>query len=725
VNRRTALATLSSAWLMGCGGGNESTDNPALRSTAESSTRVAGAAQRRTAPDVPPSSASDAQQSKASDANVAEKSDSATPEGTPTQPKPADVAVTLNLNKVINFDFWNGNSRYSRWQEHESWTKKSGGSGGLVKVDFDLQDLANGGAAVPMIGGRYLLLLDGKQIAVTEVRAGATSGSFQVDVDPLPHGYHILDIVGHRDEVCAPWPVYVDGAGPLPQWMPVATSSHEVVIADRPFLIKWVPAKFEPTIVPLTKRSYEHFADARSRTQLNLEQLVVGHQRRPALCKGGELTTMQRQWYTIGDAIAKVPRQPLLDGPRGRGCLGFITHAMVGTGTQTADPSSAPRGNVYVTTPWSVCRVAPDGTVTTLAGYRHPGINTYWEDPSNVELVGDFGPDEPHFHEIWGATWVKQTLAVNTSAAPIPSEDNRQPHLVGPRLLVTNPQSGRVQALDFPARSHGPAKVTTWFRGSDPWDVVGPWNGSYFVSERGAHRVLQLDVDGNIERVLLQGRALSRVEHTRLVTRLAPLETIRAEPVVGPEGLALMDDWLYIASHAMGQVIRFNLVTGERQVVKDYSSDHNYFLKIAVSDGSFGPRHTLFITSWTVGHFGLPAAFLPDGTSWSLSTYSSATVRPKGAGGNWEIPSYNGAVGVGGGRLVGGGAGEGVWELSIATAPMLDGARYNAGKKQWCDERGFWLTHSDGGFGHYGLPLPWGESPEIDYYLQCHGHTRP
>ena len=139
--------------------------------------------------------------------------------------------------------------------------------------------------------------------------------------------------------------------------MPVATSSHEVAIGDRPFLIKWVPAKFDPIIVPLAKRTYEQFADARSRTRLNLEQLVVDHQRRPALGKSGELTTMQRQWYTIGDAMRPIPRLPLLDGPRGRGCLGFITHAMVGTGTQDANTNSAPRGNVYVTTPWSVCRV--------------------------------------------------------------------------------------------------------------------------------------------------------------------------------------------------------------------------------------------------------------------------------------------------------------------------------------------------------------------------------
>jgi hypothetical protein len=61
----------------------------------------------------------------------------------------------------------------------------------------------------------------------------------------------------------------------------------------------------------------------------------------------------------------------------------------------------------------------------------------------------------------------------------------------------------------------------------------------------------------------------------------------------------------------------------------------------------------------------------------------------------------------------------------LAKEPPVDGALYNAGKKQWHDERGFWLTHSDGGFGHYGLPLPWGKSSEIDYYLQCHGHVKP
>jgi len=637
----------------------------------------------------------------------------------PAQPKPADIERPVDYERCLNFDFWNGTSRYSRWQEHEAWV-----AGQLVRVGFDCQAIGNGGGTVKMAGGRYALTLDGVEIASIDIEPGATKGRFSVQTDTLPHGYGVLDIVG--PEPALPWPVFVRRVdGPEPEWMPVATASHEVAVGRRPFLIKWVPARFDPVLVPLTKRSYEPFSDARSSKHLSLEKLVVDHQRRPARAKGGELCTMQRQWYTIGDAVAKLPKQALLDGPRGRACLGYITHAMVGTGTQTADPTSEPRGNVYVSTPWSVVRIGPDGTATTLFGYRHPGIANYWEDPTNVELVGGFGPDEPAPHEIWGMAWLKSSLGVDTSAAPIPGEDNRQPHLVPPKLLFTNPQNDRIQVAEFDPRAHGPAKrVTTWFKGPDVWDVVGPWRGSYFASVRGEHRVVQLDENGTIERVLLQGRPLSRVDHSRLVIRLAALTEIQAEPVVSPEGLALMDDWLYIASHAMGQVIRLNLETGERQVVKAFASDHNYFLKIAVSDGSFGPRHTLFITSWTVGRFGFPAAFLPDGTNWPLSTYSGATARPRGAGGVWEGFSYNGAVGVGGGRLIGGGAGEGVWEIAATQAgsPAVDGAKYQAGKKRWYSS-GYWLTHGEGGFGHFGLPLPWGENPEIDYYLQCHGHT--
>ena len=54
---------------------------------------------------------------------------------------------------------------------------------------------------------------------------------------------------------------------------------------------------------------------------------------------------------------------------------------------------------------------------------------------------------------------------------------------------------------------------------------------------------------------------------------------------------------------------------------------------------------------------------------------------------------------------------------ALATDPVIDSAKYTAGMDQW-QARGYGLTHGRGGYGYYGLPLPWGETPEIDYFLQ-------
>jgi hypothetical protein len=36
--------------------------------------------------------------------------------------------------------------------------------------------------------------------------------------------------------------------------------------------------------------------------------------------------------------------------------------------------------------------------------------------------------------------------------------------------------------------------------------------------------------------------------------------------------------------------------------------------------------------------------------------------------------------------------------------------------------RGYSLTHGPAGYGFYGLPLPWGVTPEIDYFLRANLH---
>ena len=215
---------------------------------------------------------------------------------------------------------------------------------------------------------------------------------------------------------------------------------------------------------------------------------------------------------------------------------------------------------------------------------------------------------------------------------------------------------------------------------------------------------------GELERVVVQGRDLSSVKdtQTRWVTRKAPLTEIRAEDVVGPEGLYVLGDWLYYGSQAMAQVKRVHLVTGEIQQVCDVQANFatgNKFVKITASDGSFGPEGTVFISQWLPQ---MPLAILPDGTEWKYGF---------GPGVVYDI-----CCAIKGGRFVYGGCGEGINELRLVdSVPSVNTAKRGAGKEKWI-ERGYYLTHGSGGFGFHGLPLPWGEDSDIDYWLKAAGH---
>ena len=87
------------------------------------------------------------------------------------------------------------------------------------------------------------------------------------------------------------------------------------------------------------------------------------------------------------------------------------------------------------------------------------------------------------------------------------------------------------------------------------------------------------------------------------------------------------------------------------------------------------------------------------------------------------LSSYASAVGIGHGRMLFGTAEEGLHVVSKAldTDPVIDAAQYKAGMDQW-QARGYGLTHGPGGYGFYGLPLPWGATPEIDYFLRANLH---
>jgi hypothetical protein len=414
--------------------------------------------------------------------------------------------------------------------------------------------------------------------------------------------------------------------------------------------------------------------------------------------------------------IGAKPRFPLLDGLRGVGSVSMPTHLQVGR-----------NGKIYFTDSWRLGVVSPYGEVKTLAGYRHKSTPSYWEPEPDVELVGDWSaiPESRRgFHELWGMAWDQRTLGTDPNAAPIGGE---QPHVTGPRAFVADTQNNRVCLITFSATSRdAPAKVTEFITGlADPWDVVCE-NGVLYVSERTAHRISAFDATtGARLRTVLQGQDMSGVNASRFPFKKASTTDIQTQNVVGPEGMTYQDGWLYYASRVMEQVKRVNVSStskplGTVELVANVTMDTNsQYAKIAISDGTFGPRGTVFVVTWSVLYYGFPQAYLPNGTLWN---YQGGYEEP---GLPYATNGYPCAVAVGAGKLVWGGAIEGLVMLSrkLASDPQLDHARYVRGEKEYIG-RGYPLLYGHAGWGFYGIPLPWGQSGDMDYFLAAQGHPR-
>lgn len=641
----------------------------------------------------------------------------------PATARPAGMVRTLNPDRRLTFDSWNGNTRYNR---SERLTVLRGD---VATIGFKVQN--DGGEKLPFAAAQYTLLVDGVQRATVDVLPGATQAEFALPLTGIEDGWRVLDIVGAPEETCAFDAVFVlrGDTRPPQDWMPVVTGSYRV--SSGPHRIQWVPARDEPTILPLVPRPQPHFSDVRPHGDFWREELVPnrrGDLGVPSVSAEGIMSTANRQFYTVGDMVAKLPRVPLRDGPRGKAILGYITSLRMGT----AAPDGVPLNNVFGTTPWSTFKVSATGTVVTTSGYRHRGIPRHWQSEPDLELVGDWSSipiERRGYHELWAFFYDQSSTAVDTSAPRIPTEGNLHPHVRGPRAFAFDSQNDRICTVTHSPTSHAaPAKVDEFLTGlKDPWGGA-LWRDSLIVNERGSHRIVAYHKDtGELQRVILQGRALSRADYPdRLVRRLASLDEIRAEPVVGPEGGEVMDDWYYFGSAAMAQIRRVHLVTGELQIV--VPSRSGVFVQLAVSDGTFLPRHTVFAAAWTNQQFGAPSAYVPDGNgAWvghSLTSGGSSGT-PRGRGTTHEIGDYAAAVAVGNGRLAYGYSSVGLIQLtaSVPGDPVVDRTLYVKGKTRWFKD-GLDQLHGDGGWGFYGLPQPWGHSPETDYYMTCHGHMQ-
>lgn len=658
----------------------------------------------------------------------------AAPEAPPVSIDPRIVLEAQDMRVMVILKSFHQESRYERYRRLQVIRSSR------AELPFHGFDFTAGGVPVPLKGGRYTLHCDGTQIAAVNVTPGETrEATFDADFSAVADGWREMTIRGLTGGETSPtWFVFVKksaGSAAVQAFTPVVRGTYELTQATPGWCAyAKAPGRYAPTPVPLPSRLYPGFSELLPLRELNCMQIVpvrFGDSHRPSRNVDGVTGSFDLQSYFWFDMVAKSPRLPSLDGPRGVGNILMTTHVSIGQ----AAPDGRPRNTLYVCDPWRIARVTEDGTVTTLVGYRHANLPSYWEDPAEVELVGDWSAvpvERRGFHELWGMAWDERTLGVNESAPPIPAEGNERPHSVGPVMFLTDTQNDRVIKCEFSATSRStPAKVTEFVTGSqDAWDIVYS-NGVIYVSERKAHRIAAYDArTGAYIRTVVQGRPLATVDRNRFVGRLASDAEIQAEPCVAPEGLYKLagDPWLYFGSLAMKQVRRVNLENGQVEVVCPVPTDINsLYFKIAVSDGTFGPRGTVFVWSWSMRQYGFPFTYLPPGVTfrnWEGEMREWKWFEGRSEVGQWAGFNYATAGAVGNGRLVAGGACEGLLVISRRQPGDRGASEASERGEREFRNRGLNLLYGHFGFGYYGLPLPWGVSPNLDAFFELHGHRR-
>lgn len=637
------------------------------------------------------------------------------PPSPPTPPASGLQSRAINMAAVVQIGHLSGD----RYRRHQNPFIVSGTE---ASIPVAVNSMAAGGVFVAM-NGDFTLTIDG-QDAQTIKATGAKRLDFKVPLSDLSEGWHWLDV--RCSFQAMPTPMYVrKGQRAVPHSLiPIVTHEYHLVfpLGGASPRVHWGVVPFgSPTPRPIAMAKPEPFSTALRRSDLVCEMLVPSmgaDVHLPTITDDGVVTTAGCQSYHWHHLFARLPALPVLDGPRGVGTVSMPTHLQWGRNDK-----------MYFCDPWRVGKISADGAITTLAGYRSSKPPSHYESKApTLDLVGDWSAipvERRGFHELWGLSWDERTLAVNESAEPIPAEGNEKPHIVGPVAFVTDSQNGRVCKLQWLPDKHGAAAVTEFITGlRDPWDNVCR-NGVLYVSERQSHRICAYDATtGALIRILLQGQDLTGIDKNRVPFNRpgVTLDALRAQPCVLPEGLYLLDEWLYFGSSAQKQVRRLNLDTGELQVVTPFVPTDNgsLFMKIAVSDGTFGPRGSIFTVTWSANGYGFPHAFRPDGSQWLYFDGSS----PKG--GPWPTPGYPTAVAVGGGRMVCGGVQVALNVIRKAlpsdppapSVPIL-----NAARQQWY-MRGYHLLHGPSGYGHFGFALPWGETPEIDQFLTHCGHAK-
>lgn len=665
------------------------------------------------------------------------------PAPTPPAPAPAPVPApagsmptihrqsNLNLAHLVHFRRWHSDSRYERFQNLLSFIPTTAGE--MATIEFRKTDFTAGGVLVKLLGSTYTLLVDGVSTATTTVQPNSvTQASFVVPVGTLASGWREIDIASDAPlETCPKFFMRIKRAGDAePDLIPVWTGSYDLAHGGSNHMWAWIERKYEPTPRPLALREYPHFSHVLPPAERFRENIVPtqgGNIRRPNVNKDGIWSGCNMQPYFWDDVIRRTPRVALLDGPRGVGNVAFANHMQLDR-----------HGGVYACDSWRVFRTDRTGKVSTVFGRYHEGVQSHWEDTDTqqptLKLKGNWDAvpvGKRYLHEPWGLTFEEVSLELMTTG---PTQFNsitgkaELPHKTPPRLKVADSQNNRIILGTFSRDSFdAPVVVSEFITGlNDPWDIVSH-GGFDYIGERGKHRIIKCrsDTGAYVSTVVERdpsNPANAFIQSHRVVRVIGTPEQIAAQPCLAPEGLFIQDGWLYWASHAQGDVRKINLTTGEFVRVGGFSKNSGAYAKIALSDGTFMERGTIFITNWSTTNFGFPQVMRPDGTG--LGTMPFGRVS-RGRGPYTTSLGYSGTVTVGDGHMFCTSSQEGLICISQARPGDVayDQVQASKGAAKF-SAAGYPLIHGGSGYmSHY--PLPWFEDPDIDYFLEHEGHTRP
>lgn len=648
---------------------------------------------------------------------------------------------------MIFFSMWHGGGDYTRFQQILEFFPTDESSTGVIPFLCSVGGAS--GAPDNFLGDTYTLLIDDVPRATTVIESPTSNAEFIAPIGQLSSGWRRISITSNAPvyEPCPTFFMRIQRPGdPEPDLMPSCRTMYDLNHGYENHAWAWVPTRYTPTPVPAPLRDCPNFNFVPTGQQLFVEQILPTQQgtiHRPNVTKDGIWTTFNRQNYFLDSLYRRYPDYPVIDGPRGVGMLAMATHISVDR-----------HGGAIFCTPGGLHRVSETGHVTTRCGYVYDPHPAYWGDNErpvsepwtprvnpNLKLRGiwDGIPVERQgFFEIWGEAFDKDSLELDmTAPTQINSIDGavENPHLSGPRQFIPDSQNDRVLLLTYTRDSFTNEPVVTEFITgmSDPWDNV--WSkvtgvSTLYVSERKLHRISAWNAHtGEFIKTVVQrdpnlpGNAIVNWDRSITITD-GTAEEIRQQPCFIPEGLYIVDEWLYYASAPQGQVRRTNLLTDEIQVVGALRSSNALFAKIAVSDGTAFPKGTVLTTTWLANVDGYPEVMLPDGSAAFLTEGIGSVPRGKAA--NAVPMGYSSAAALRDGRIYVSSSSEGLLRFSLLQPgdPIYEDHMMRLGGAEWA-RIGLDVVYGHNTYGWAGFPLPWKENPYIDYMLEAYGHTPP